>query len=84
MQGQAAAPVAVLLGAGGQETPLRRQLLGQRPGVIGLKPTAASDVTDAGVVRFPGVFLHVPSGQDPRLQTCWTSHEGINVLHRRN
>lgn len=37
--------------------------------MIGFKPAAASDETNASVVSFPGVLLHVPSGQDPGLQT---------------
>lgn len=67
---QAAAPEAVLLRAGGQETPLLCKLLSQGTDVIGLKATAASDVTNASVVSFPGVFLHIPSGQSPGLQSC--------------
>lgn len=66
---QATAPAAMLLGASGLKAPLGCQLLSQGTDVIGLKSTTASDVTDTSVVRFPGIFLHVPSGQDPRLQT---------------
>lgn len=64
----------MLLGAGRKEAPLRRQLLGQGADVVGLKPAAASDVANAGVVRITGVFMHVPSGQDPGLQTCQRQH----------
>lgn len=71
---QATAPVAMLFRASRKETPLRCQLLSQGTDVIGFKPAAASDVTNSSVVRFPGVFLHVPSGQDPGLQTCWRTH----------
>ena len=67
---QATSPEAVLLGRSGQETPLGGQLLSQGTDVIGFESAAASDIADAGSVRFPGVFLHVPSGQDPRLQSC--------------
>lgn len=60
----------MLLGAGRKEAPLSRQLLGQGADVVGLEPAAASDVANAGVVRITGVFMHVPTGQDPGLQTC--------------
>lgn len=66
---QAVAPAAVLLRASGQEASLRCQLLSQGADVIGFKSTAAPNVADTSSVRLPGVFLHVPSGQDPRLQT---------------
>lgn len=67
---QRAAPDAVLLGAGRKEAPLGRQLLGQGADVVGLEAAASSDVANAGVVRITGVLMHVPSGQDPGLQTC--------------
>lgn len=64
---QTTAPDAMLLRASRKETLLGCQFLCQSTDVIGLKPTAASDVTYTCVVRFPGIFLHVPSGQDPGL-----------------
>jgi len=79
---QTSAPVAVLLGAGRQETPLGGQLLSQGTDVIGLEATAAPDVADAGIVGLPGVFLHVPPGQDPRLQTCRRRRSGTLVWFR--
>lgn len=76
---QAASPAAVLLRANRQETPLSCQLFSQGTNVIGFKPAAASDVTNASIERFPGVFLHVPSAQDPRLQTCLRYHMRLCV-----
>lgn len=64
---QPCAPTAVLLRAGGEEAPLRCQFLGQGADVVRLEATAAADVTDASVVSVPGIFMHVPTGQDPGL-----------------
>lgn len=79
---QIAAPVAMFLWARRKETPLSLQLLRQGADVIGFKPAAATDVTDPGVVSLPGVFLHVPSGQYPGLQTCHNKHQRIIIFRK--
>lgn len=52
--------------------------------MIGLKPAAASNITDAGIIGLTGVFVHVPSGQNPWLQSC-ASHDQremkVGVVH---
>lgn len=77
---QTAAPVAVFLWASRIKTPLSLQLLRQGTDVIGFKSAAATDVTDTSVIGLPGIFLHVPSGQYPGLQTCQKEYWWNNIL----
>lgn len=66
---QSAAPHAVFLRRLGQESSLDGELLGHGADVIRLEPAAAANITDAGLIGLPGVLLHLPAGQDPRLQS---------------
>ena len=65
---QAFAPQDVLLGRWGQETSLWGQLLCNSPDVVGLKPAAAADETNPYFVSLPGIFVHVPPGENSGFQ----------------
>lgn len=78
---QTAAPFSMFLCASREETPLSMQLLRQGSDVIGFKPAAATDVTDTSIIGLPGIFLHVPSGQYPGLQTCHSTYWWITIFN---
>lgn len=66
---QTSTPVAMFLGASGEEASLRCELLCNSPDMIRLKSTAATNEADTGVIGLSGVLVHIPATQDSGLQT---------------
>ena len=69
VQHQAGSPQIVFVVRGGELASLFPQLLGHGAHVVRLDLAAAADVADAHVVGSPGVPVHVPAGDDARLQS---------------
>lgn len=74
MHAQAVTPVTMFLRSFWQKSSFRSHLLSYCSDVIGLKSTAASNVTNSYVIGLSCIFLNVPSRGNSWLQTCKDIH----------